>query len=97
MAVADEGMEAYYVVQELTYMHSFPEAFKAALDLNIPDILHAEGEFEAEPALTPHQIADRLPRKSPDAPELLHRILCLLAHHGIFLQSPASDNPLSTR
>lgn len=93
MAVADEGMEAFYVVQELTYMYSYPEAFKAALDLNIPDILYAAGE--AEP-LTPHQIADRLPRKSPDAPELLHRILRLLAHHGVFSQTPASD-PLSTR
>jgi hypothetical protein len=86
-------MEAYYLVQELGYMYSYPEAFKAALDLNIPDILHAAGE--AEP-LTPHQIADRLPRKSHDAPELLHRILRLLAHHGIFSQTPASDS-LSTR
>ncbi|KAG0579616.1 hypothetical protein KC19_4G110200 [Ceratodon purpureus] len=88
-AQAEPAMEAFYVLQELNCINSVPMALKAALELGIPDILAGAGPGAV---LTPHQIADKLPRKSHDAAQKVGRILRLLAHRGVFAQGEAAGS-----
>lgn len=87
MEVSENAVDAFYVLQELNFMSSVPLALKAAMELGIPDILAAAGPGAS---LTPHQVAEQLPRKSHGAADKVARILRLLAHRGLFAESDGS-------
>lgn len=85
------AVEAWYLLQELTYVNPIPYALKAVLQLRIPDILSEAGT----PGLTAAQITAHLPRKSHDATQKLERVLRLLAHKGFFTTTTTTDSECS--
>jgi caffeic acid 3-O-methyltransferase len=76
--VGAKAVEAWYLLQELTFVDTAPLALKAVLGMHIPDMMSRSGP------LTAAEIAGRLPRRSHDAAQKLERILRLLAHKRFF-------------
>lgn len=90
MELHEVDVQALHVIEELSMAVTVSFAFKAALQLRIPDILAAAGPGAF---LTPQQIADKLPRKTANSARKLRRILHHLAFRGVFAES---DSPTST-
>lgn len=74
--------EARLLARRLSNAAAFPMVLKAALELGIIDTIATAGDCLW---LSPFEIALRLPTKpsNPEAPELLDRMLRLLASHSI--------------
>lgn len=75
--------ELYVEVMQVATMGFVPMALKAAIDLNVINIIARAGP---KARLSAAEIAEKLPSKNPDvAAAMLERILQVLASHSVLL------------
>ncbi|XP_077248339.1 caffeic acid 3-O-methyltransferase-like isoform X4 [Tasmannia lanceolata] len=76
----EEEEESFMFAMQLTSASVLPMALKAAIELEVLEIIAKEGSGAK---LSPSQIVSQLPTQNPDAPTMLDRILRLLASYSI--------------
>ncbi|XP_077248345.1 caffeic acid 3-O-methyltransferase-like isoform X1 [Tasmannia lanceolata] len=84
----EEEEESFMFAMQLTSASVLPMALKAAIELEVLEIIAKEGSGAK---LSPSQIVSQLPTQNPDAPTMLDRILRLLASYSILTCSVITD------
>ncbi|XP_022747008.1 caffeic acid 3-O-methyltransferase-like [Durio zibethinus] len=75
--------EEWYRATQITISGVLPMVLKAAIDLDLLEIIAKASPAAAGCKLSPTEIASHLPTTNPDAPSLIDRILRVLASHSI--------------
>lgn len=89
-----QEQQHYSYAIELTFSSVLPMVMRAAVELQVLDVTAKAGPGAQ---LSPYQIVSRLPAadtlvSNPDAPEMLERMLRLLASHSILTCSLVNDD-----
>ncbi|XWS58548.1 hypothetical protein CRYUN_Cryun08bG0043500 [Craigia yunnanensis] len=80
---SNEEEEEWYQAMQVATSTVLPMVLKAAIDLDLLEIIAKASSDSTGCKLSPTEIASRLPTTNPDAPSIIDRILRVLASHSV--------------